>query len=118
MHRHFTGVEVDAECFSGLDEFFKRRHIVLAHQVAEYLRASPEEVETARGCHFQATHHEAENLCKPVAARQRASLLLLDGVETPEGEEDVHLVAYGRCTRTQGEYCRQLVEVATECDDA
>ena len=99
VHRHFAGVEVDAEGLGCLDEFLERRHIVLAHQIAEYLRTSAEEVEAARGSDLQSAHHEAEEFGEPITARERAALLLLDGVETPEGEEDVHLIAY--CCRAR-----------------
>jgi hypothetical protein len=45
-------------------------------------------------------------------------LLLLDGVETPEREEDVDLISYCCRARTSCEYRRQLVKIATEGDDA
>ena len=48
---------------------------------------------------MQATHHESEDLRQPVTAYQRTAFLLFDGVEAPEGEEDVHLIPY--CCRTR-----------------
>ena len=41
-------------------------------------------------------------------------MLLLDGIESPEGEEYVYLVSHSCRTRSEGEHSRELVVVAAE----
>ena len=99
MHRHLAGIEVDAESLGCLDEFFEGCHIVLTHQVAEDLRTCTEEIKATCGRDLQSTHHKTEEFGEPVTASERTAVFLFDGVETPESEEDVHLVTY--CCRAR-----------------
>ena len=117
MHGHFAGIEVDAQHLGRFHQFLERRDIVFAHQMTEDFRTRTEEVESACRRDFQSTHHETESLCQPVSARKGATLFLLDGIQPPECEEDVHLISHGGCSSSQCEYSCEFVEIATEGDD-
>ncbi len=114
VHCHLTGIEVHAQCISSIHQFFQCGHIVLTHQMAEYLRTDTEEIELAIGSYAETTHHEAEELGKPIAPDETSASLLLDGIQAPEREEDVYLIAYSCSTCCQREDSCQFIKIARE----
>ena len=116
VHGHLTGYKLHPVIEGLPAERLERIHALLLHQVAHHLCADAQHVQLGE---LQLSRigreHQPKHLAEEVFLHCGLPLFL-DGIQSPEGEEDGHFLARGRCTVGQDKRGQCLVKVVAEED--
>jgi hypothetical protein len=77
---------------------------------------SPPKFSRLSGRLLPPAHHEVERPVQQALALEAAARFLLDDVQAPEGEKDVHVVVHRRRPGGQREDRHRLVEIPAHAD--